>query len=207
VVAKKSKGPNGGGPFSDRALITHSFWGSIDIASMETTKAQRRPSGILTFEGVPTATTTMNSTSSTEKNAPGQTVLPSDDDTEEQREQRRHARRVHRKLVRRMAALGLNEHGQPLDGEHYALSQYPVRECVVILPGFADPIALNPVVTILGVMGLWSMVVWLAGTFITVLCAKRVCAQLCVVRILTLYASFFLVVRLGLVESATNSIT
>jgi hypothetical protein len=130
---------------------------------METTKALCRPTSILTFEGV--TTTTAASTSSNEKNTtPGpHTVALSDEDTHEQREQRRHARRVHRKLVRRMAALGLDEHGQPLDGEHYALSQYPVRECVVVLPGFSDPIALNPVVTLLGVMGLWSMVVWLAG--------------------------------------------
>jgi hypothetical protein len=66
------------------------------------------------------------------------------------------------KLEQRMAALGLDIHGAPLD--NFSLEKYPVRERTFTVPGFAAPVALNPVVTLIGILGLWGLVLWLTGT-------------------------------------------
>jgi hypothetical protein len=73
------------------------------------------------------------------------------------------------KLEQRMAALGLDVNGAPLD--NFSLEKYPVRECTFTVPGFAAPVALNPVVTMIGIVGLWGLVLWLTGT--CALCSAR----------------------------------
>jgi hypothetical protein len=74
----------------------------------------------------------------------------------EKRRRKREAR-----LVKRLAALGLDEHGDELD--HYSLQTYPVREWKFTLPGFSDPVALNPVVSLIGLVFIWGVVGWCAG--------------------------------------------
>lgn len=63
------------------------------------------------------------------------------------------------KVKQHMAELGLDEHGNPLD--NYSLLTYPVRECQITVPFLGNqPIALNPVVTLISVGAIWSIVLW-----------------------------------------------
>jgi hypothetical protein len=70
-------------------------------------------------------------------------------------------RRRAKKMAKRLAALGLDEEGNELD--NYSLSKYPVREWKFTLPGMKDDIALNPVVSLIGVGVLWGIVCWYSG--------------------------------------------
>lgn len=70
-------------------------------------------------------------------------------------------RRRAKKMAKRLAALGLDEEGNELD--NYSLSKYPVREWKFTLPGMKDDIALNPVVSLIGVSVLWGIVCCYSG--------------------------------------------
>jgi hypothetical protein len=85
--------------------------------------------------------------------------LDLDDERRRKKEQRRTKR-----LAKQLAALGLDENGDPID--NFSLLKYPVREWKFKLPGFQEPIALNPVVTFIGVVCLWGMVLWSSGKFV-----------------------------------------
>jgi hypothetical protein len=84
--------------------------------------------------------------------------LDLDDERRRKKEQRRATR-----LAKHLAELGLDENGDPID--NFSLLKYPVREWKFKLPGFHEPIALNPAVTFIGVVCLWGMVMWSSGTF------------------------------------------
>lgn len=62
---------------------------------------------------------------------------------------------------KRMAELGLDLNGAPLD--NYSLSKYPVRECKLSIRGFKEQVVLNPVVNGIGIVGLWGVVAWAQG--------------------------------------------
>jgi hypothetical protein len=64
-------------------------------------------------------------------------------------------------LAKQFAALGLDEHGNELD--NFSLLKYPVREWKLTIPGTQEPIALNPAVTLIGVVSLWGIVCWSSG--------------------------------------------
>jgi hypothetical protein len=66
-----------------------------------------------------------------------------------------------KKVAEHFAALGLDENGDPLD--NFSLLKYPVRECKFTIPGCHEPIAINPVVVLIGVFCLWGMVLWNVG--------------------------------------------
>jgi hypothetical protein len=66
------------------------------------------------------------------------------------------------KMIQRLAALGLDENGEKLD--NYSLLKYPVREWMISLPGAAERIAVNPFVTIIGIVLLWGTIGWSGGT-------------------------------------------
>jgi BCCT, betaine/carnitine/choline family transporter len=89
-------------------------------------------------------------------------VLSSVDPTrsDEERLERRRAR-AKKKLAAHMAALGLDENGQPLD--NFCLLKYPVREWKFTLPCSQEPVAVNPVVALIGVACLWALVIWTTG--------------------------------------------
>jgi hypothetical protein len=70
-------------------------------------------------------------------------------------------RRRAKKMAKRLAALVPDDEGNELDD--YSLSKYPVREWKFTLPGMKDDIALNPVVTLVGVGVLWGIVCWYSG--------------------------------------------
>lgn len=83
-------------------------------------------------------------------------------------EQIRKEERRRKKLIKRaksqaklFAELGLDENGNPFD--NFSLLKYPVREWILTLPGLHDPIALNPVVSMLAIVSLWGLVLWTAG--------------------------------------------
>jgi hypothetical protein len=85
------------------------------------------------------------------------------DDRDVDKRRRRRAkedRRRAKKLADRLAALGLDETGEPLD--NYSLLKYPVREWKFKVPGGSaeDIVAINPVVTLLCVVALWALVAW-----------------------------------------------
>jgi hypothetical protein len=83
-----------------------------------------------------------------------------DEEREEERRRKKHLRRAER-LAKRFAALGLDEHGNALD--NFSLLKYPVREWKFTIPGTQEPIALNPAVTLVGVVCLWGIVCWSSG--------------------------------------------
>jgi hypothetical protein len=87
----------------------------------------------------------------------------SDDGDSASEELTQKQRRRAKKMVKRLAALGLDEEGNELD--NYSLSKYPVREWKFTLPGMKDDIALNPVVSLIGVGVLWGIVCWYSGKF------------------------------------------
>jgi hypothetical protein len=66
------------------------------------------------------------------------------------------------KMIQRLAALGLGENGEKLD--NYSLLKYPVREWMISLPGVSEPIAVNPFVTLIGIVLLWGIIGWSGGT-------------------------------------------
>jgi hypothetical protein len=77
---------------------------------------------------------------------------------------RRKEERQKKKVIERLAALGLDEHGEKLD--HYSILKYPVREWRVTLLGSQEPIAFNPIVTLIGMVVLLSTALWISGTSI-----------------------------------------
>lgn len=79
-------------------------------------------------------------------------------ENEEEKRRRKEIRR-HKKVVDRLALLGLDENGEPLD--NFSLLKYPVREWIFTLPGSREKIALNPAVTVLSMVGLWVLVMCL----------------------------------------------
>jgi hypothetical protein len=81
--------------------------------------------------------------------------------SDEERLERRRAR-AKKKLAAHMAALGLDENGQPLD--NFSLLKYPVREWKFTLPCSQEPVAVNPVVALIAVACLWALVIWTTGT-------------------------------------------
>jgi hypothetical protein len=83
-------------------------------------------------------------------------------DLDDERRRKKEERRAKR-LAKHLAELGLDENGDPID--NFSLLKYPVREWKFKLPGFHEPIALNLVVTFIGVVCLWGMVMWSSGTF------------------------------------------
>jgi hypothetical protein len=91
-------------------------------------------------------------------------VAVDDIDDEIRKEERRRKKllRQAKQQAKLFAELGLDENGNPLD--NFSLLKYPVREWIVTLPGMNDAIALNPVVTLIGVVLLWGLVVWTTGT-------------------------------------------
>jgi hypothetical protein len=72
------------------------------------------------------------------------------------------ALRQREKMIQRLAALGLDENGEKLD--NYSLLKYPVREWMISLPGAAERIAVNPFVTLIGIVLLWGIIGWSGGT-------------------------------------------
>jgi hypothetical protein len=83
-----------------------------------------------------------------------------DHDDDDERRIKKEQRRVKR-LAKQLAELGLDENGDPID--NFSLLKYPVREWKFKLPGFHEPIAINPVVTLMAVSCLWGLVWWSSG--------------------------------------------
>jgi hypothetical protein len=84
-------------------------------------------------------------------------------DVTKDEEHRRHKKELRRKekMKAHFAELGLDEHGEKLD--NFSLLKYPVREWLIAIPGTTEPIALNPIVTLIGVGCLVSIMVWSSG--------------------------------------------
>jgi hypothetical protein len=83
----------------------------------------------------------------------------------EEKEARRLAKKEQRrqeKAIKQLAELGLDENGQELD--NYSLEKYPIREFKFTLPGFHNPVAFNPVVTLIGITSIWGIVTWISST-------------------------------------------
>jgi hypothetical protein len=91
-------------------------------------------------------------------------ALKQEDDKETKDERRRRRKELRRaqKLTERFAALGLDEFGHELD--NFSILKYPVREYHFNIPGTQEKIALNPVVTLIAVVGLWGIVAWTSCT-------------------------------------------
>jgi hypothetical protein len=87
-------------------------------------------------------------------------------ESEERRRRRKKEARRREKMIAQLAELGLDENGEKLD--NFSILKYPVREWKFSLPGSQEQIALNPAVTLMGVMVLWGMVGWASGTCIGV---------------------------------------
>lgn len=69
-----------------------------------------------------------------------------------------------KKMGERLAELGLDENGEPLD--NFSLLKYPVREWKISIPGSrGDQVAFNPVVTMVGMIGLWILVMFCTCKF------------------------------------------
>jgi hypothetical protein len=87
--------------------------------------------------------------------------------TEAEQERRRLKKLERRaaKAKKHLEELGLDENGEPLD--NFSLLKYPVREWKFTVPGSAQHIAINPVVTLIGVCFIWGIVVWNTGTSTT----------------------------------------
>jgi hypothetical protein len=83
---------------------------------------------------------------------------------EDERQRKKEQRRAKRHLAKHLAELGLDENGEPID--NFSLLEYPVREWKFKLPGFHDPVALNPAVTLIAVACLWGIVLWSSGKFV-----------------------------------------
>jgi hypothetical protein len=83
---------------------------------------------------------------------------------EESRRRKKELRRKE-KLKAYFAELGLDENGEKLD--NFSLLKYPVREWIVTIPGTTEPIALNPVVTLIGIGCLCFIICWSSGTLPT----------------------------------------
>jgi hypothetical protein len=50
------------------------------------------------------------------------------------------------------------------DGDReFDVDKYPVREWEFVIPGFRDPVAINPVVSAIGVIVLWGLAIWCMG--------------------------------------------
>jgi hypothetical protein len=82
----------------------------------------------------------------------------------EERRRRKKEARQREKMMARLAELGLDEHGEKLD--NFSILKYPVREWILTIPGSSEKIALNPVVTLLGILVLWGLVGWAIGRLI-----------------------------------------
>lgn len=53
--------------------------------------------------------------------------------------------------------------GHDSDRYEFDMEKYPVREYEVLLPGFQDMVAFNPVVSLIGVTVLWGLSIWCMG--------------------------------------------
>jgi hypothetical protein len=87
----------------------------------------------------------------------------SGDIVEEEERRRKKLLRHAKKQAKLFAELGLDENGNPID--NFSILKYPVREWKFTLPGSKGQIALNPVVTLIGIVCLWSLVIWCRGKF------------------------------------------
>jgi BCCT, betaine/carnitine/choline family transporter len=82
---------------------------------------------------------------------------------DKQRRLRKSLRKAKR-IAKHLEDLRLEEEeGDELD--NFSLAKYPVREFKFTIPGMSDELALNPVVTLIGVVVLWSVVLWCTGKF------------------------------------------
>lgn len=88
-----------------------------------------------------------------------------ENESEEERTLRKQLRRA-KKMARHLEKLGLDENGEELD--NFSLSKYPVRESTFTISGMNDRVAVNPVVTLMAIIVLWSIVVWCTGKFIEI---------------------------------------
>jgi hypothetical protein len=84
-----------------------------------------------------------------------------DDETAEERRIRKALRKA-KKMAKHLERLGLDENGNELDASY---DKYPVRTWNFTVPGLHDKVAINPAVTMIGVVCLWSLVVWCHGKF------------------------------------------
>jgi hypothetical protein len=91
---------------------------------------------------------------------PKAAAYPDDEPAEERRI--RKALRKAKKMAKHLERLGLDETGNELDDSY---EKYPVRIWNFTIPGLHDKVAINPAVTMIGVVCLWSLVVWCHGTF------------------------------------------
>jgi hypothetical protein len=77
-----------------------------------------------------------------------------------------------KKLAKQLESLGLDENGNDVD-QNFALSDYPVREWTFTFPGMPhETVALNPLVSLIGIVCLWGLVVWYTGTSLLA-CSRR----------------------------------
>lgn len=87
----------------------------------------------------------------------------SDDElkVKEDRRERRRCKEAQREesRVRKLAELGLGTDGKPLD--NYSILQYPVRECKFTF--LKQTVAFNPVVTTVGLVVVWGIVLQTTG--------------------------------------------
>jgi hypothetical protein len=71
-------------------------------------------------------------------------------------------KKLAKKQSQLLADLGFDGNGDKVG--HLTELTYPLREWQFKVPGLQDPIALNPAVTLIGVLFLWSIVIWSSGT-------------------------------------------
>jgi hypothetical protein len=83
------------------------------------------------------------------------------DETAEERHVRKALTKA-RKIAKHLERLGLDVEGNEL---HDSCSKYPVRSWKFTIPGMHDKVTINPVVTVIGVVCLWSLVIWCNSTF------------------------------------------
>lgn len=102
-------------------------------------------------------TNSKHKSSSTSTHSADRSVASSDENDEVRRAKLIKSAAKH---AQKMAELGLDMNGEPLD--NYSLAKYPVREWKLHLPGFQGHIVLNPVVNLIGIVCLWAFVAWVA---------------------------------------------
>jgi hypothetical protein len=92
---------------------------------------------------------------------------------DEERRRRKKELRRKEKLAAHFAELGLDENGEKLD--NFSLLKYPVREWLIAIPGTTEPIALNPIVTLIGIGCLSFIMVWCSGASCDLRCPHSDC--------------------------------
>jgi hypothetical protein len=85
-----------------------------------------------------------------------------DDIEKEERRRRKKERRRQEKRKEYFASFGLDENGEKMD--NFSILKYPVREWKINIRAAVDPIALNPIVTLIAVVCLFSIICWSSGT-------------------------------------------